>query len=153
MTNPYTAPPAASARTAPGWARKRYVLPALAVALFIGAGIGNSGGNTTESAAAKPGPTTTVTATTTATATRTATETVTATPAATVTVRSTKTVRATVTAQPAAAGGSGSDDSGGGSVYYENCAAARAAGAAPVHVGDPGYSRHLDRDGDGVGCE
>ncbi|MET9031758.1 excalibur calcium-binding domain-containing protein [Streptomyces mirabilis] len=151
MTNPYTAPPAASARTAPGWARKRYVLPALAVALFIGAGIGNSGGNTTESAAAKPGPTTTVTATT--TATRTATETVTATPAATVTVRSTKTVRATVTAQPAAAGGGGSDDSGGGSVYYENCAAARAAGAAPVHVGDPGYSRHLDRDGDGVGCE
>ncbi|MFC9639069.1 excalibur calcium-binding domain-containing protein [Streptomyces mirabilis] len=151
MTNPYTAPPAASARTAPGWARKRYVLPALAVALFIGAGIGNSGGNTTESAAAKPGPTTTVTATT--TATRTTTETVTATPAATVTVRSTKTVRATVTAQPAAAGGGGSDDSGGGSVYYENCAAARAAGAAPVHVGDPGYSRHLDRDGDGVGCE
>ncbi|MFD5763682.1 hypothetical protein ACFWIZ_53370, partial [Streptomyces sp. NPDC127044] len=120
MTNPYTAPPAASARTAPGWARKRYVLPALAVALFIGAGIGNSGGNTTESAAAKPGPTTTVTATT--TATRTTTETVTATPAATVTVRSTKTVRATVTAQPAAAGGGGSDDSGGGSVYYENCA-------------------------------
>ncbi|MFF3150969.1 excalibur calcium-binding domain-containing protein [Streptomyces sp. NPDC057927] len=151
MTNPYTAPPAASARTAPGWARKRYVLPALAVALFIGAGIGNSGENTTESAAAKPGPTTTVTATT--TATRTTTETVTATPAATVTVRSTKTVRATVTAQPAAAGGGGSDDSGGGSVYYENCAAARAAGAAPVHVGDPGYSRHLDRDGDGVGCE
>ncbi|MFE2602034.1 excalibur calcium-binding domain-containing protein [Streptomyces mirabilis] len=151
MTNPYTAPPAASARIAPGWARKRYVLPALAVALFIGAGIGNSGGNTTESAAAKPGPTTTVTATT--TATRTTTETVTATPAATVTVRSTKTVRATVTAQPAAAGGGGSDDSGGGSVYYENCAAARAAGAAPVHVGDPGYSRHLDRDGDGVGCE
>ncbi|MFF2929505.1 excalibur calcium-binding domain-containing protein [Streptomyces mirabilis] len=151
MTNPYTAPPAASARTAPGWARKRYVLPALAVALFIGAGIGNNGGNTTESAAAKPGPTTTVTATT--TATRTTTETVTATPAATVTVRSTKTVRATVTAQPAAAGGGGSDDSGGGSVYYENCAAARAAGAAPVHVGDPGYSRHLDRDGDGVGCE
>ncbi|WP_232807054.1 excalibur calcium-binding domain-containing protein [Geodermatophilus chilensis] len=29
----------------------------------------------------------------------------------------------------------------------------RAAGAAPVRVGDPGYGRHLDRDGDGVGCE
>ena len=39
------------------------------------------------------------------------------------------------------------------SVYYENCDAARAAGAAPVRVGDPGYSRKLDRDGDGVGCE
>ena len=31
--------------------------------------------------------------------------------------------------------------------------AARAAGAAPVRAGDPGYGRHLDRDGDGVGCE
>jgi hypothetical protein len=38
-------------------------------------------------------------------------------------------------------------------VYYENCDAARAAGAAPVYAGDPGYGRHLDRDGDGVGCE
>ena len=39
------------------------------------------------------------------------------------------------------------------STYYKNCAAARAAGAAPVRTGDPGYGRHLDRDGDGVGCE
>jgi hypothetical protein len=38
-------------------------------------------------------------------------------------------------------------------VYYKNCAAARDAGAAPVHKGDPGYGPHLDRDGDGVGCE
>ncbi|WP_405752958.1 excalibur calcium-binding domain-containing protein [Streptomyces sp. NBC_00012] len=36
---------------------------------------------------------------------------------------------------------------------YANCSAARAAGAAPVHTGEPGYGRHLDRDGDGVGCE
>ncbi|WP_448659205.1 excalibur calcium-binding domain-containing protein [Sphingomonas sp. CJ99] len=36
---------------------------------------------------------------------------------------------------------------------FANCAAARAAGAAPVRAGDPGYGRHLDRDGDGVGCE
>jgi len=36
---------------------------------------------------------------------------------------------------------------------YENCAAARAAGTAPVRSGEPGYGRHLDRDGDGVGCE
>jgi hypothetical protein len=42
---------------------------------------------------------------------------------------------------------------GGTSVYYENCDAVRAAGAAPIHAGDPGYSRKLDRDGDGVGCE
>ncbi len=39
------------------------------------------------------------------------------------------------------------------SAYYENCTAARNAGAAPVRSGDPGYGRHLDRDGDGVGCE
>lgn len=39
------------------------------------------------------------------------------------------------------------------STFFANCDAARAAGAAPVHVGDPGYSRKLDRDGDGVGCE
>ena len=38
-------------------------------------------------------------------------------------------------------------------VYLQNCAAARAAGAAPVHAGDPGYGSHLDRDGDGTGCE
>ncbi|MFF8265061.1 excalibur calcium-binding domain-containing protein [Streptomyces virginiae] len=49
------------------------------------------------------------------------------------------------------------DDSGtsggGGSVSYTNCTAVKAAGAAPIRRGDPGYGRHLDRDGDGVGCE
>ncbi|MEC4575713.1 excalibur calcium-binding domain-containing protein [Streptomyces virginiae] len=49
------------------------------------------------------------------------------------------------------------DDSGtsggGASVSYRNCDAVRAAGAAPIRRGDPGYGRHLDRDGDGVGCE
>jgi hypothetical protein len=40
-----------------------------------------------------------------------------------------------------------------GDVYYKNCTEARAAGAAPVHRGDPGYSSTLDRDGDGIGCE
>lgn len=43
--------------------------------------------------------------------------------------------------------------SGGASVYYRNCTAVRAAGAAPIHAGEPGYGRHLDRDGDGVACE
>lgn len=36
---------------------------------------------------------------------------------------------------------------------FRNCTAARAAGAAPVRRGDPGFGSHLDRDGDGVGCE
>jgi hypothetical protein len=39
------------------------------------------------------------------------------------------------------------------SVYYANCAAARAAGAAPIHRGEPGYRSGLDRDGDGIACE
>jgi hypothetical protein len=40
-----------------------------------------------------------------------------------------------------------------GAVYYANCTAVRAAGAAPIHRGDPGYAPKLDRDGDGIGCE
>ncbi|QCO68526.2 excalibur calcium-binding domain-containing protein [Luteimonas yindakuii] len=36
---------------------------------------------------------------------------------------------------------------------FRNCAEARAAGAAPVRRGDPGYAPHLDRDDDGIGCE
>jgi hypothetical protein len=36
---------------------------------------------------------------------------------------------------------------------YANCAAARAAGAAPLHRGDPGWSDSMDGDGDGVACE
>ncbi|MEV6348558.1 excalibur calcium-binding domain-containing protein [Actinoplanes sp. NPDC051851] len=38
-------------------------------------------------------------------------------------------------------------------VYYANCTEVRAAGAAPIRRGGPGYSRKLDRDGDGVACE
>lgn len=38
-------------------------------------------------------------------------------------------------------------------VYYANCAAARAAGVAPLHTGDPGYRSGLDRDDDGIACE
>ena len=40
-----------------------------------------------------------------------------------------------------------------GDVYYRNCTEARAAGAAPVRRGQPGYGAHLDRDNDGIGCE
>ena len=38
-------------------------------------------------------------------------------------------------------------------VYYANCTEARAAGVTPIHRGEPGYSRKLDRDNDGVACE
>lgn len=37
--------------------------------------------------------------------------------------------------------------------YYRNCAEAKAAGAAPLYQGDPGYRSALDRDHDGVACE
>ncbi|MDY5589478.1 MAG: excalibur calcium-binding domain-containing protein [Arcanobacterium sp.] len=37
--------------------------------------------------------------------------------------------------------------------YYPNCKAAWDAGAAPIHAGEPGYSRKLDHNGDGVACE
>ena len=39
------------------------------------------------------------------------------------------------------------------STYYPNCKAAKAAGAAPLYRGDPGYREDLDRDEDGVACE
>lgn len=38
-------------------------------------------------------------------------------------------------------------------VYYPNCKAAKAAGAAPLYQGEPGYRAGLDRDQDGVACE
>ena len=40
-----------------------------------------------------------------------------------------------------------------GSVYFPNCDAARAAGAAPIRRGQPGYRPALDRDNDGIACE
>ncbi len=43
-------------------------------------------------------------------------------------------------------------DPGSGS-SYDSCDAARAAGAAPLQQGDPGYSASLDGDGDGSACE
>jgi hypothetical protein len=39
------------------------------------------------------------------------------------------------------------------SAYYANCTAARAAGAAPMRRGEPGYRLDLDRDHDGIACE
>ncbi|WP_309096175.1 excalibur calcium-binding domain-containing protein [Streptomyces sp.] len=38
-------------------------------------------------------------------------------------------------------------------MYYANCGEVRAAGAAPIRRGEPGYASHLDRDGDGVACD
>lgn len=38
-------------------------------------------------------------------------------------------------------------------VYYANCTQARAAGAAPIYYGQPGYRPEMDGDGDGIACE
>ncbi|WP_308634868.1 phospholipase D-like domain-containing protein [Paenibacillus silvisoli] len=38
-------------------------------------------------------------------------------------------------------------------VVYRSCAEAKAAGKAPLHKGDPGYSAKLDGDKDGIACE
>ncbi len=46
-----------------------------------------------------------------------------------------------------------STDESSGAVYYKNCAAARAADAAPIQQGEPGYRSALDRDGDGTACD
>ena len=40
-----------------------------------------------------------------------------------------------------------------GEIAYANCAAVKAAGAAPISAGDPGFSPAFDGNGDGVGCE
>ncbi|MDQ6838740.1 MAG: excalibur calcium-binding domain-containing protein [Actinomycetota bacterium] len=40
-----------------------------------------------------------------------------------------------------------------GGAYYANCTAAKAAGVAPLLMGQPGYRSALDRDGDGTACE
>ncbi|MFJ3913007.1 excalibur calcium-binding domain-containing protein [Streptomyces vinaceus] len=47
------------------------------------------------------------------------------------------------------AGGSGA----GSSAYYKTCADARAAGAAPMRRGQPGYRSALDKDQDGIACD
>ena len=40
----------------------------------------------------------------------------------------------------------------GAAPVYANCAAVKAAGAAPIRPGDPGWEPKFDGDGDGVGC-
>ena len=45
------------------------------------------------------------------------------------------------------------DRSAGGQVHYPSCSAAGTVRTTPIRRGEPGYGRHLDRDGDGVACE
>jgi len=38
-------------------------------------------------------------------------------------------------------------------VYYPGCDSVRAAGAAPLYQGQPGYREEMDGDNDGIACE
>jgi len=38
-------------------------------------------------------------------------------------------------------------------LVFKNCSEVRAAGRAPIKVGEPGFESKFDRDGDGIGCE
>lgn len=42
---------------------------------------------------------------------------------------------------------------GQGTVYYRSCTAMRAAGAAPIRLGRPGYRTGLDRNHNSVACD
>jgi hypothetical protein len=52
----------------------------------------------------------------------------------------------------AAKGGGASKAGARRAPKYANCREVRAAGAAPIRRGDPGYGPHLDPDKDGIGC-
>ncbi|MCC0095374.1 excalibur calcium-binding domain-containing protein [Streptomyces flavotricini] len=60
------------------------------------------------------------------------------------------------TSPPTDGGSTGGDTGGSGagsSAYYKTCADARAAGAAPMRRGQPGYRSALDKDQDGIACD
>jgi hypothetical protein len=50
-------------------------------------------------------------------------------------------------------GAEGGEPKAASGASYGSCAQAKAAGAAPLYAGQPGYAKKLDRDGDGVACE
>lgn len=149
-------PQPAGSRRAPGWARKRVLIPGAVLTWFFGLFLGLAGaaGSPPDdaagaSSASSASPAARPAATTTVTETATPEEE----PAPTVTETKKVKVRTTVTVTASAPAAADPGSGGSGSVHYGNCSEARAAGAAPVHRGEPGYGRHLDRDGDGVGCD
>jgi hypothetical protein len=130
--------------------KKRWVIPAATgfLGLVLGSGMGGSDTATTT-------PLNAATMTQTATVTEASTVTVSA-EASTVTVTpkiqkavdvpTSTSAKKTTKAKP-------TTEDEPADAYYANCSAARAAGAAPIHAGEPGYRAGLDRDGDGVACE
>jgi hypothetical protein len=146
------------------------------VAIGVAGGSGESEGSTKPVVTSSTTVAATTTKTTTATTTKTTTTTTTVPPTTTTTVPPTTTtvapmplvpqVQATTTTpyvppapayvpppttEPAYVPPPAKAPNAG--VSYANCTAVKAAGAAPIYRGDPGYSSKLDRDGDGVACE
>ena len=153
---PQPVAPQSSSGAAPGqkWPR-RHPLAFAAVACLAGLVLGAS------SVSSHAEPAATVTSTVSATVTATATSTVTA-PAPTVTVTETSQPEEPASQQEApdppveqvtAQAEPQVDEPASESAYYANCTAARAAGAAPIYIGEPGCRPALDRDGDGIACE
>lgn len=60
---------------------------------------------------------------------------------------------AAVAGEAFAAGEAGETDEAVSEVYYPGCNAVRAAGAAPLYRGQPGYRPQMDGDDDGIACE
>ncbi|MFE1884169.1 DUF3761 domain-containing protein [Streptomyces diastatochromogenes] len=140
MSNPYTMPPQPPqppVHSAPRWARKRYVLPVIGLAFFLGVGAGSNGhnnGTDAKPAADKVRPTATVTAA------ATATETATPDPAPTVTATKTVKVKVTVTAHAAAAGSGSGGSSSGGSSGSDGSGSSGAGNGATALCNDGTYS-------------
>ena len=138
------------------WTRRVLLGIGALLVLFIGIGIGGTGPSESDARAlaALPTHTSTVTVSPSAASTVTVTapaETVTL-PAETVTLPAeTVTIPADTTSGFGLVAPGGS--AGSASAYYANCSEARAAGAAPLYRGEPGYRSGLDRDDDGVACE
>jgi hypothetical protein len=152
---PGTRRPQAESASPPG---SRIAIPVVAgtVGLILGAAAMAAGGSDTTTAAqesAQPRPTVTVTVTA---APGPAPE-----PTATVTVTATAAATPRPVAKPASPppkptpkrATTPAPEEPPASAFYENCAAARAAGAAPLYRGEPGYRSALDRDHDGMACE
>ena len=144
------------------WYKTRWGTAALAGVVGIGLG---SGVAANKEQTAVPASYTTVsvtpspiveTATATVTETVATTETAMATETATATVAVTETVQSTpvpTSEQRSNLKGISETTSRAQETYYKNCKEVKAAGAAPIRAGDPGYRSELDRDGDGIACE
>lgn len=157
--------------TEPRVKRRRWLVPALAVSVLVLIGTGSCSGftegvregyasSTAGATTTRPAPTTSAQPTTPAASSATALAATGALVGASVGARSplrptTTTPEPTEDPVPAYLPDDNSEAGVNVEVdaYYGSCKDAKAAGAAPLHTGDPGYRLGLDRDKDGTACE